>query len=54
MGRPNPINVAELGPGRGGMMVDFLRVRIIFPQCSKVLDCKEVSRVLESSPISLC
>lgn len=46
MGKPNPIQIAELGPGRGTLMQDFLRTIALDPEFKSAATIKMV----ESSP----
>lgn len=38
MGQPNKVNLVELGPGRGTLMADLLRVSDHIPCCASFLD----------------
>src|SRR5690606_26516386 len=46
-GRPSPVHVVELGPGRGTLMADFLRAGRVVPG---FLDAAQV-HLVESSPV---
>lgn len=46
MGRPNPVRLIELGPGRGTLMADLLRVAAQVPDFSAALDL----HLVETSP----
>ncbi|MCF6321595.1 MAG: SAM-dependent methyltransferase, partial [Rhizobiaceae bacterium] len=46
IGSPNPVQIAELGPGRGTLMHDFLRAAKSNPQFSKAIKIK----LVETSP----
>ncbi|THD43118.1 MAG: class I SAM-dependent methyltransferase, partial [Bradyrhizobium sp.] len=46
MGRPNPVRVIELGPGRGTLMSDALRASRIVPEFRAALDVT----LIETSP----
>jgi NADH dehydrogenase [ubiquinone] 1 alpha subcomplex assembly factor 7 len=47
MGLPNRLNLIEIGPGRGTMMKDMLRMIRIFPRLSEALDVT----LVEASPL---
>lgn len=46
MGSPDPINIVELGPGRGSLMSDFLRSSQSFPRFHSALQV----HMIEISP----
>ncbi|HYM73388.1 MAG TPA: SAM-dependent methyltransferase [Stellaceae bacterium] len=61
MGRPDPIIVAELGPGRGVLMADFLRaaagvagfrdaIRLVLVEASPILRAEQQQRLAAASP----
>jgi NADH dehydrogenase [ubiquinone] 1 alpha subcomplex assembly factor 7 len=47
LGRPNPVILVELGPGRGVLMDDFLRVAAIVPEFRRALRLY----LVEASPV---
>jgi NADH dehydrogenase [ubiquinone] 1 alpha subcomplex assembly factor 7 len=62
MGRPDPMIVAELGPGRGVLMADFLRtaagvsgfreaIRLVMVEASPVLREKQRQRLADADPL---
>lgn len=62
MGRPDPIVVAELGPGRGVLMADFLRAaagvpgfreatRLVLVEASPVLREEQRQRLADADPL---
>jgi NADH dehydrogenase [ubiquinone] 1 alpha subcomplex assembly factor 7 len=62
MGRPDPVVVAELGPGRGVLMADFLRaasgvpgfreaVRLVLVEASPVLRAEQRHRLAAFDPV---
>jgi NADH dehydrogenase [ubiquinone] 1 alpha subcomplex assembly factor 7 len=64
MGRPNPVVIAEMGPGRGVLMVDFLRaasgvagfrqaLRLHLVEASPILRAEQQRRLSGSNPIWL-
>src|SRR5271167_4241423 len=64
MGRPDPVIVAELGPGRGTLMADFLRatagvpgfcaaLRLYLVEASPVLRAEQRRRLAGAAPIWL-
>jgi NADH dehydrogenase [ubiquinone] 1 alpha subcomplex assembly factor 7 len=64
MGRPDPVVVAELGPGRGVLMADFLRaasrvagfrqaMRLCLVEASPVLRAEQQKRLASCSPVWL-
>lgn len=42
MGQPQTVNLVELGPGRGTLMLDLLRVSILFFNLLNVLSCSSL------------
>ena len=46
MGRPNPVRLIELGPGRGTLMSDALRAARVAPEFRAALDVS----LIETSP----
>ena len=46
MGRPNPVRLIELGPGRGTLMSDALRAARVVPEFRAALDVT----LIETSP----
>ena len=62
MGRPDPVIVAELGPGRGVLMADFLRaasgvpgfreaLRLHLVEASPILRAEQRRRLADSDPV---
>ncbi len=47
MGRPDPVLLVELGPGRGTLMSDMLRAVRIFPPFDAAIEC----HLVETSPV---
>ncbi len=47
MGRPNPVRLIELGPGRGTLMVDLVRAATALPAFRAALDI----HLVETSPV---
>lgn len=47
MGRPNPLNLVELGPGRGTLMADALRAAKVMPGFGAAVDL----HLVETSPV---
>lgn len=50
MGRPDPVRVVELGPGRGTLMADALRAAVALPDFAKAIELHlvEISPVLKA------
>jgi SAM-dependent MidA family methyltransferase len=47
MGRPDPVLLVELGPGRGTLMSDILRAARIVPEFDAAIEC----HLVETSPV---
>src|SRR6266849_4223811 len=47
IGRPDPVILAELGPGSGALLEDFLRAAAILPEFHRALDLY----LVEASPV---
>ena len=47
IGRPDPVNLVELGPGRGTLMTDLLRAAAIVPEFARALQLW----LVEASPV---